>query len=60
MIENAARRSVALLIAGLAVFGTVGALQAAAAEPQHGAVLAVDTDPSDPVGICQLTRGCWQ
>ncbi|MGI5125983.1 hypothetical protein ACQEVB_04115 [Pseudonocardia sp. CA-107938] len=50
----------ALLIAGLAVFGTLATLQATTAAPQQGAVLAANTDPGDPVGWCYITRACTQ
>ncbi len=54
MIENAARRSVALLIGALAVFGTVATT---AAGPQQGAVLAYG-GPEDPVNVCYITPNC--
>ena len=56
MIENTARRSLALLIAGLAVLGTVGVVQATSIGQLQSATLADDTDPSD--GTCWFTRAC--
>jgi hypothetical protein len=60
MIENAARRAVALLVAALALLGTVAPVQASTAGPQQGAVLAANTDPNDPYGWCRITPACWQ
>jgi hypothetical protein len=59
MIERAMTRSAALLVAALAVLGVVATAQLASAAPSpQGAVLAADTDPNDPYGVCQILRPC--
>ncbi len=63
MIERVMSRSAALVataaVAALPVLG-VATVPAAAAPTQHGAVLAADTDPSDPYGWCRITKACWE
>lgn len=60
---NAIRSSiaaVAVLLGSLAaVVGTAHVVDAAQPQPVT-AVVAADTDPSDPVGVCRITRACWE